>query len=158
LRHLDQYRRGYALSFAYSLEEHVRHTYAVEADAQAFVVLFAWSAPRMEDGDLWSAVQVLGHFEDIAAAYGAAVAAGASPTMSMRTAFSEWFHSDWRREQYYYSAASNYLDQLDEKHAIRGYDTFPSDHFAQLCLMADGSNYGCQFTEEIEQKVRPGRR
>lgn len=151
LRHLDQKRRGFGLSLDVDMDEHVRLTYAMEADAQAFVTMFAWSARTSGHPELWKAILRLEHYEDIPEAFAAAMKGDATTTEAMRAAFAAWFTSSWRLEQYYLSAGGNYLDQLDERHAIRRFDPLPSDAFNRLCLMPDGSEYGCQTVDALHE-------
>jgi hypothetical protein len=76
--------------------------------------------------------------------------------LATRAAFARWYDSDWRRESYYLSACGQYLDQLDETHAIEGRDRLPADFFDTLCLLPDGTNYGCHLTDAIAQTGRRG--
>ena len=157
LRHLDQYRRGYGPSLAIDMSENVRLSFAMEADAQAIATLFAWSASDSGDPALWRALEGLEHSEDIAAAFVDAITAGATPAGATRTAFSAWYRSSWRLERYRTAAAGSHLDRLDAEKAIPTAARLPPDHFDNICLMPDGSNYGCHLTEEIEMRGETSR-
>jgi hypothetical protein len=150
LRHLDQYRRGYGPSLTIDLSENIRLSLAMEADAQAIATFFAWSADESGNPALWQALEALEHSEDIAAAFAEAITAGATPAGATRAAFSAWYRSEWRLERYRAAAAANHLDRLDAEKAIATAERLPPDHFDRMCLMPDGSNYGCHLTEEIE--------
>ncbi len=152
LRHLAQSRDGYALSLAVDLTEHVRQTYALEADAQAFATLYAWRSSMMGRGELWRVALGQARFGDIAEAFAAAIGKGEDTSTATRAAFSAWYASPWRRERYFLAAASAYLDRLDETHAIRGYAMLPDGHFDRLCRLPDGSEYGCTGTAEIADR------
>jgi len=88
--------------------------------------------------------------EDIAAAFADAITAGATPAAATRAAFSAWYRSPWRLERYRAAAVGSHLDRLDDAKAIPTVARLPPDHFDRMCLMPDGSNYGCHLTEEIE--------
>jgi hypothetical protein len=144
LRHVDQAARGYAPSIAFDMRENVRQIYALEADAQAITVLFAWSMREAGDASLWQALKTLEHAGDMAAPFEAAIVAGAGQAAATRAAFSAWYRSRWRVESYFTAGAGAYLDQLDETHAIQSYQELPPDHFDRLCLMPNGGNYACR--------------
>jgi hypothetical protein len=154
LRHLWQFRRGFSMSLDHDMREHVRLTYAVEADAQAFATYFAF-VERARQPLLWQAARRLSKYEDIADAIERAAAAGAAPADIILAGFTAWYASSWRIEQYYRGAAANYLDRLDESKAVRRYARFSSNRFDDLCRMPDGSNYGCQATAEIQRMPEP---
>lgn len=154
LRHLWQYRRGFSMSLDHDVREHVRLTYAIEADAQAFATYVAF-VERDREPSLWQAARRLSNYEDIAAAIEQAASAGATPADIMLAGFTAWYASSWRLRQYYRGAAGNYLDRLDELSAVRHYGRFPAGRFDDLCQMPDGSNYGCQATAEIMRPPEP---
>ncbi|WP_163272871.1 ImmA/IrrE family metallo-endopeptidase [Chelativorans alearense] len=153
LRHLDQHERGYPLSLKYDLREYVRQTFALEADAQAFAVLVAWSLREYGNDEPWTAAVGFEEFSDIAKVFEEAVRAENSPGEVMRLTFKSWYSSPWRLEKYCLSAAGDYLDQLEVRKAIGRYEELPPDRFNTLCEMPDSSNYGCDSTVEIARKV-----
>lgn len=150
LRHLDQYGRGFSMSLDYSMREHIRLTYAVEADTQAFATYFAF-VERENQPLLWQTALRLSRYEDIAVAIENAAEAGAAPADIMLAGFRAWYASPWRLKQYYHSAAANYLDRRDELKALPRYAKYPADRFDDLCRMPDASNYRCQATDEIRR-------
>ena len=152
LRHVDQLKRGYVLSLKYDMREYVRQTYAVEADAQSFVILLAWSLRQAGNETLWREVVRLERYEDMAEAFEEMMRTGAPPTEAMRHTFTVWYRSPWRREAYFQTSGMRYLDQREEKHAIPASKQLPDDHFDQLCRMPDGTNYGCHKTKEIADR------
>jgi hypothetical protein len=149
LRHVDQVQRGFAPPLSLDRREYVRLVFALEADAQALTSYYAWSEHLAGNPGPWAASATLEHYEDIAAAFAAALEAGDDVALATRAAFSAWYHSEWRRETYYYSTCDHYLDRLDAEHAVPRYGTLPADYFDELCLLPDGTNYGCQRTDEI---------
>lgn len=149
LRHLDQIRRGFVPSLALDRREYVRLVFALEADAQALTTLYAWSERAAGRPELWATAETLEHYEDIAAAFAAALDAVDDPAPATRAAFAAWYASDWRREMYYRSACGQYLDQLDDAHGVVRYDALPAGYLDDLCLLPDGTNYGCHLTDEI---------
>ncbi|HSP24912.1 MAG TPA: DUF6782 family putative metallopeptidase, partial [Saliniramus sp.] len=98
LRHVDQAARGYAPSIELDMRENIRQIYALEADAQAVTVLFAWSMREAGNPSLWRALKTLEHVGDIAGLFEAAMLAGAGQTAATRAAFSAWYRSRWRIE------------------------------------------------------------
>jgi hypothetical protein len=144
LRHVDQAARGYAPSIAFDMRENVRQVYALEADAQAVTVLFAWSMREAGNPSLWQALKTLEHAGDMAAPFEAAMVAGAGQAAATRAAFSAWYQSQWRVESYFTAAAGAYLDQLDESRIVQRYGALPKGHFDRLCLMPNGGDYACR--------------
>jgi hypothetical protein len=144
LRHVDQAARGYAPSLEFDMRENVRQIYALEADAQAVTVLFAWSMREAGNPSLWQALKTLEHAGDMAAPFEAAMLAGAGQIAATRAAFSAWYHSRWRVEAYFTASAGAYLDQLDETRSVQSYRELPQSHFNRLCLMPNGGDYACR--------------
>ncbi|PJN94612.1 hypothetical protein CNY89_13485 [Amaricoccus sp. HAR-UPW-R2A-40] len=145
---MDQLRRGFEHSLEFDRLENIRQIYAMEADAQAIATLYAWSE-RAAKPELWDAAGSIAHYEDIRTAFGDTLASTADLGLAGRAAFTAWYASDWRRESYYLSACSQYLDRLDAAHALQRYDPLPDGYFDDLCLLPDGTNYGCHLTPEI---------
>jgi hypothetical protein len=150
LRHVDQAARGYAPSIAFAMRENVRQIFALEADAQAVTVLFAWSMREAGNHSLWQALKTLEHAGDMAAPCEAAMLAGAGQAAATRAAFSAWYQSPWRVENYFTAAAGAYLDQLDETRSVQSYRELPQGHFDRLCLLPNGGNYACRPPEQLE--------
>jgi hypothetical protein len=150
LRHVDQAARGYAPSIAFEMRENVRQIFALEADAQAVTVLFAWSMREAGNHSLWQALTTLEHAGDVAAPFEAAMLAGAGQAAATRAAFSAWYQSPWRVENYFTAATGAYLDQLDESRSVQSYRELPKSHFDRLCLMPNGGDYACRPPDWIE--------
>jgi hypothetical protein len=147
LRHVDQAARGYAPSIAFDMRENVRQIFALEADAQAVTVLFAWAMREAGNSSLWQALKTLEHAGDMAAPFEAAMLAGAGQAAATRAAFSAWYQSPWRVENYFTAAAGAYLDQLEETRSVQSYRELPKGHFDRLCLMPNGGDYACRPPE-----------
>jgi hypothetical protein len=144
LRHVDQAARGYAPSIEFDMRENVRQIFALEADAQAVTVLFAWSMREAGNHSLWQALKTLEHAGDMAAPFEAAMLAGAGQAAATRAAFSAWYRSQWRVENYFTAATGAYLDQLDETRSVESYRELPEGHFDRLCLLPNGGDYACR--------------
>jgi hypothetical protein len=154
LRHVDQIRRGFVPPLSLDRREYVRLVYALEADAQALATLYAWTERAAGRPEVWAAAETLEHYEDIPAAFAAELDATGDAGLATRAAFSAWYASDWRRETYYHSACGQYLDQLDRAHLVPRYETWPAGYLDALCLLPDGTNYGCHLTDEILTRGR----
>lgn len=154
LRHVDQVRRGFEPSLDVSRAENVRLTFALEADAQAMSTYVAWRQREAGDPEAWDAAVTLEHYEDIPPAFAAEIDATGDPARATLAAFSAWYASEWRREKYYLSACGRYLDLLDDTHSVETYGSLPEGYFDTLCLLPDGSSYGCENTEEIRSGDR----
>lgn len=155
LRHVDQYRRGFALPLDVDRREATRLVFAIEADAQAIAALYAWSARAAGRPGAWEAFLGLERYRDIPEAFAAAIAAGADPAAATRAAFRTWYASDWRRQRYYYATGSRYLDAIEAAHRDEPAARLPPDRFDALCLMPGGGSYGCETTGEIARTPRP---
>lgn len=144
LRHVDQAARGYAPSIDFDMQENARQIFALEADAQAITVLFAWSMREVGDVSLWRTLKALDHVSDMAIAFETAITAGKGERAATSAAFSAWYQSERWLERYFRSVAGAYLDQLDESRFLQSYRELPRDHFDRLCLMPNGERYGCR--------------
>lgn len=147
LRHLDQVGRGVCPSDSLAMEEVARATFAMEADAVAVTAHVAYEAMEAGDSALWEALAQFENYADIPASYAAERAASGSASRAMGAAFGQWYASDWRRDSYYVSTCSAYLDRVDETHRLPGYDLLVGDFYDQLCVMPDGTGYTCRAPE-----------
>ncbi len=143
LRHLDQFGRGFCPSTDFDLEEAVRFTYMVEADAQAIATLYAWRLREAGDARAWDAIARLREYADIGAVFADAMRHGAAPETAVAAAFDAWFTSPWRVESYRLSSCAAYLDRLDDSKRLRSYAPLPEGYFARLCTLPDGTFYPC---------------
>jgi hypothetical protein len=149
LRHVDQWRRGFRLSPDVTVAEHVRQTYALEADAAAFAAYVAWSSRAGGDDSLWAAAEALDRYGDVAVALGAAMDGGATPADGLLAAFRAWYASPWRTDGYWRSACGNYLDHLDLMKRPAGQAILPPGHFDALCVVPGVGSYGCATAPEV---------
>jgi hypothetical protein len=149
LRHLEQSARGFGLSLDYARAEIARQTFALEADAQAIAVLWAWEARAAGRPGPWAALAEMEHYADLGGAFATAMVAEGDAAAATRATFAAWYASDWRRERYYLTSCTRYLETLERSWRIESYASLPPEHFDDLCLMPDGTNYGCHETAEI---------
>jgi hypothetical protein len=152
LRHVEQVNRGFRQTLEYSMNEMTRMTYAVEADVQAFSVLFAWRMKKKGLPDLWHTLLTFKHYADIAKSFEQEMARSDDDMRATKQAFIQWYDSAWRKKNYRTGCCMGYLDMLDETNLIESYELLPQDFFDELCVLPDGRNYGCQFTNVIKQK------
>ena len=150
LRHIDHYRRGYCLSIDYDMNEMVRLVFAIEADSNAVSTLFAW---RMKNGatpEVWNAMTRIEDYADTLAAFEGQMQLSGDELVAARAAFSQWYKSNSRTENYKLSSCMRYLDIIDEKKVVRKYTKLPKNYFDELCDLPSGENYGCHLTDEIQ--------
>lgn len=150
LRHLDQYSRGFCPSTQFDISEHVRLTYALEADAQAITTLSAWIMRENGYTDPWNALKGFVNYEDIPDSFSISFLENQNLSIATNAAFAQWYHSAWRLESYYVSACTSYLDDLDRSKMIQSYGKLPDSFFDSLCSLPDGSNYECLKNPEID--------
>ncbi len=148
LRHLDQIDRGFLPDPDLSRRATVRHVFALEADAQAIVSHFAWEA-RESDPAIWESLLDMPNYADIATAYAEIRQEGGTVAESTLGAFEQWYGSEWRRENYYHAICSDYLDELDLTKRLAGTRALDPDRLRGLCLLADGTDYGCADSPQI---------
>ncbi|MGB8624187.1 MAG: DUF6782 family putative metallopeptidase, partial [Paracoccaceae bacterium] len=86
---------------------------------------------------------------DIAAAFAAEMAATGDAPRATAAAFAQWYASDWRRENYYLAACSDYLDQQDRSKALPRYRLLSEDFLDTLCRLPDGTAYPCAEPEGV---------
>ena len=83
------------------MEEIVRMTFAIEADVQAIVTLFAW---RMKDhgcADIWTTLSEFERYPDIGESFEEEMLASGNELNSAKAAFSQWHKSEWRVDGYF---------------------------------------------------------
>lgn len=154
IRHVDHIIKGFNYSLDYAMEENVRMIFAIEADVQAIVTLFAW---RMKDhgyADVWNTLSKFERYADISDSFEEEMVESGNELDAAKAAFSQWYKSEWRVECYFKSTCSVYLDLLDETKKIRKYSKFPEHYFDKLCTLPSGKNYDCHLTNEIFQHPR----
>lgn len=155
MRHIEQVNLGYCLSTHYDINEMVRATYALEADAQAISTLFAWRLKSRGVTQPWQTYLELPHYRDIALAFKKERRRGGSLAQATREAFRQWYSSPWRRINYHHQCYTGYLDKLDDENLIQRYRKLPEGFFEGLCKLPDGKSYRCQETREIREPPGP---
>lgn len=143
LRHVDRSARGFCPSLEYDLEAAVTVHAVAEADAQAVAALYAWRTKQGGDPGPWDALLAFEHDGDIARAFETAMASGASELDATRSAFEQWFSSEWRTTTYHRSASMAHLDELDEHHRVASDVDLPADWFDGFCVLPSGEDYRC---------------
>lgn len=154
IRHVDHIIKGFTYSLDYAMEEIVRMIFAVEADVQATVTLFAWRMKDYECADIWDTLLEFERYADICETFKEEMLASGNELNATKAAFSQWYKSEWRVDGYFKSTCSVYLDLLDETKKIRKYSKLPEHYFDELCTLPSGKSYDCHLTDEIQQNPR----
>lgn len=154
LRHLSHVHKGYRLTLEYAREEMVRMTFAVEADVQAFLALFAWRLRSAGDDRLWRTLLGFRRYADIAIRFQRVLEQSGDELVAARAAFDQWYRSDWRVTGYFRGCTTGYLDLLKETRMVERYDKLPENFFDRLCELPDGRNYRCQESDQIRATRR----
>ncbi len=144
LRHLEQLSRGFCPSNQISMQENARASLAYEADAMAVTALIAWDLAARGDGGPWQVLSEWQNYADIAERFAEVRRETGDPGSAVTAAFDQWYASDWRTESYYRASCSDYLDRLDQSHALPRYDLLPDDFWEQLCRLPTGVGYACK--------------
>ena len=154
LQHIAQFTRGFYCSLDYDIEEIIRMNFAIEADVQAIVTLYAWRMKENDMNEVWNALKGFPRYSDIAEAFEKEIQRSRDEMQAARAAFVQWYSSDWRVDKYYKNTYSWYVDMLDETKILQKYQKLPENYFSKLCMLPCGKNYGCHMTDEIEEKPR----
>lgn len=156
LRHVGHVAKGYRMSLEYDINEMVRLTYAIEADAQAMTALYGWRLKQRGAADAWFAMLDWQLYADIAVAFGHEMDTSGDEAAAALAAFAQWYRSPWRLLNYRQSCRTGYLDLQDDTKRIPQYAPLPAGYFDGLCVLPDGRNYGCNPDAElgIPPKVR----
>lgn len=144
VRHLDQNARGYCPSVELDMRANARAVFALEADAMAITHLVAWALSEEGDGSVFDALATSSETPDIAAAFRAEIEISGDPSRATAAAFDAWYASDVRRERYYVSTCTAYLDRIDEEHRFSGTAGLAADFLADICLLPGGAPYPCE--------------
>lgn len=154
IRHVDHIKKGFNYTLNYSMEEIVRMIFAIEADVQTIVTLFAWRMKNHGEADVWNTLSEFEKYADISDSFEKEMLASGNESNAAKVAFSQWYKSAWRVDCYFKSTCSVYLDLLDETKKLRKYSKFPEYYFDDLCTLPSGGNYDCHLTDEILQSPR----
>ncbi len=98
---------------------------------------------------LWESLLDLPNYADIASAYAARREDGGTAVASALAAFEQWYASAWRLMNYYHATCSDYLDMLDATKHFEGTLTLDPERLRGLCLLANGTDYGCADSPKI---------
>lgn len=143
-RHADQYQRGYCPSTDYSVDEILRMSFAIEADAQAVATLYAWQARERGDSGPWDTLVGLARYSNIADAFDRGMAETGSAVAATARAFDAWYDSAILTTQYFNSVCGAYYDTLDDRHLNPSYELLPEGFFDNLCRLPTGEDYPCE--------------
>jgi len=154
LRHISQFIRGYDNTLDYDIEEIIRMNFAIEADVQAVVTLYAWRMKEIEINEVWDALSGFKNYIDIAEEFEKEIKKSGDELKATNSAFIQWYKSEWRVDKYYKCSYSWYVDMLDETKLIQKYQKLPENFFTKLCVLPCEKNYGCHRSDEIKETPR----
>jgi hypothetical protein len=154
LRHISQFIRGYSNSLGYDIEEIIRMNFAIEADVQAIVTLYAWRMKEIEINEVWDALSGFKNYIDIAEAFEKEIKRSGDELKATNAAFVQWYKSEWRVDKYYKCSYSWYMDMLDETKLIQKDLKLPENFFTNLCVLPCEKNYGCHRSNEVKETPR----
>ncbi len=143
IRHLNQFAVGACPSDDLAMEEYALATSLLEADASAISLMVAWDMKARGDALAWDALSTWPTQSDIAARFAEEVEASGSVEAAVSAAFEQWFASEARRDLYYRSVCSGYLDRQDASKALPRYQLVPTDFYTELCKLPNGTRYRC---------------
>ena len=144
LQHLRQFESGYCPSNDVSMQANARAVFAIEADAMANTALIAWAFRQQGNDRLWGVMSNWEKYSDIAEKFEAEIISSSDLGKAAAAAFQQWYNSEWRKDSYYISSCSDYLDRLDASKLLPSYKTLPGDYLEQLCKLPDGQPYPCR--------------
>lgn len=147
LRHLDQTVRSACPDPSLSRESYAQAVMAMEADASAITALVTWTWREAGRTGPWEAFAAWPSRSDIAARLDAEMSAGAPNEHAVAAAFRQWYANPERRDSYWRSACSAYLDRQDQDHALPKYGRLAPAFWADLCEMPDGREYACDVRD-----------
>ncbi|NDR59192.1 DUF6782 family putative metallopeptidase [Aliiruegeria sabulilitoris] len=144
LRHVHQAKAGTCPRSTLSMQETARMTLALEADASAVSLAIAWDLKEAGAHQTWNALSDWSTHADLADEFEKEMNLSGDKIRATAKAFAKWYTSDWRREEYYLSACSEYLDRQDRNHAIPMYGMAPAEFLDHLCRLPSGEPYRCE--------------
>ncbi len=151
LRHITHFNKGYFNSLDYDIDEIIRMNFAIEADVQAIVTLYAWRMKKKDINEVWNAIYGFEHYCDIAEVFEQEIKRSKDEMKATYAAFIQWYKSDWRVDKYYKCSYAWYVDMLDDTKLIQKYVKLPENFFNNLCELPSGKNYGCHRSDEIKK-------
>jgi hypothetical protein len=154
LRHISHFNKGYVNSLDYDIDEIIRMNFAIEADVQAIVTLYAWRMKEIDINEVWNAIHGFEHYFDIAEEFEKEIKRSKDELKATYAAFVQWYKSEWRVDKYYKCSYAWYVDRLDETKLIPKYEKLPETFFTKLCELPNGKNYGCHRSDEIKESPR----
>jgi hypothetical protein len=150
LRHLWQFGMGNCPSSDLAMDQYGLGTLALEADASAISLLIAWEIRMGGRDGVWASLAAWPTQSDVAKAFADEMSVAAIPAHAVSAAFGQWYASERRVRDYYFSACSGYLDRQDDEKLLPGYDALPADYYTALCVMPDGRPYDCAPPPDLD--------
>lgn len=147
VRHLHQIKIGVCPFDDLAMREYAQAVFALEADASAISLMIAWGLKEQGDPEVWDALSSWETQSDIAYRFSEEMNASGNLGAAVSAAFDQWYASEFRRNRYYLSTCSEYLDRKDTTHAIPRYQLLPIDFYTELCKLPNGLEYQCSAPE-----------
>lgn len=146
-RHVEHFARGLCPDLSLSMQNYARAVWAMEADASTIALIVTWD--MAQEGDPGPFAALAGHTSsaDLAAAFAATMTATGDPGEAGAAAFAAWYDSERRRDGYYLSSCSAYLDEQDATHVLPQYGQLDPAFFPSLCRLPNGGSFACAEPE-----------
>lgn len=143
IRHLDQSLPESCLAPNLTMQDWTRAIFALEADAMAITMLSAWLLAEAGSPDIWEAVSDMPETQDIAEGFKTVISETGDPAQATAAAFTAWYGSDARREEYYVSVCEGYLSTQEREKRLPGYLPLADDFLSSICKLPSGGFYPC---------------
>lgn len=142
-RHVEHFARGLCPDLSLSMQNYARAVWAMEADASTIALIVTWDMARMGDPGPFRALALHTSSADMAAVFAATITATGDVGEASAAAFAAWYDSERRRDGYYLSSCSAYLDEQDATHALPQYGQLDPAYFLSLCRLPNGGSFAC---------------
>jgi len=152
-RHAVQQTQGMLGSVNTTLEENVRITFALEADAMATTVLAAWRLRERGDRELWQFLQG-GHDSDLTTVFAAHMVGERDEMAATRAVFNAWYSKETRIHAAFQDALTRERNQEVWPVERPYFEKLPSNFFDRLGELGDGRNYGANKSPMLKQRYR----
>ena len=143
LRHLHQNELGICPTVELAMGDYAQAVLAMEADASVVSLVTAWRLRTAGIPFMWEALANWPMQQDLVAVFKEVIVESGDPALAASGAFEQWYKSKDRRQAYYISVCSDYLDRLEEAHLMQRYNTLSPQFFVDLCILPDGTRYSC---------------
>ncbi len=143
MRHVEQFQRRLCPDLSLSMQNYARAVWAMEADATTVSMIVTWDIARGGDPGPFQALADHPHYSDVAAVFAVTMEETEDIGESSAAAFAAWYGSEIRRDTYYRSSCSAYLDQQDASHLLPQYGRLDPSYFLTLCTLPNGGSFDC---------------